>query len=93
MSGHGMPCAYFMQLSPRSTLRHVILHRVKRRRSVQKSLRPKMRFELRQQGVALGLHLAHSTATPRSLSGAAVGVARNSEHESPRNPGNVVQLN
>jgi predicted RNA binding protein YcfA (HicA-like mRNA interferase family) len=34
---------------------------------------------------------AHSTATPRSLSGAAVGVARNSEHDNPRSPGNVVQ--
>jgi hypothetical protein len=36
--------------------------------------------------------LANETATPRSLSGVAVGVARNSLQLSPRSPGNVVQL-
>ena len=55
-----MRCPYsfeiiFLQLSPRGPLNHVILHRVKRRRRVQKPLLTEMRFEFRQQCIALGL--------------------------------------
>jgi hypothetical protein len=54
-----MPCPYsfeiiFVQLSPRGTLRDVVLYRIKRRRCVQKPLRPEMRFKFRHQRTALG---------------------------------------
>ncbi len=51
------------RLRSRCPHRDVILHPIKRRGSVQKSLRPKMRFQLRQQRIALSFARAfHSHA-------------------------------
>jgi hypothetical protein len=65
-----MPCPYsleikFPYLSPRGSLRDVVLHRVKCRCRVQEPLRSELRFEFSEQGVALGFARALNSHAAR----------------------------
>jgi len=79
-------------LTLRGLLDHVCFHGVERIRRICKPPRRKLLFQLPQEHIAFGI-AANSTATPRSLSGVSVGVARNSLQLNPRNPGSVVHPN